>query len=266
MSTTQPFTILQLSDPHILPSPEDTLMGVNTEYYWQSVFNLAMQNHPDAGLIIVSGDLAQKPCPTSYRRILKTLSTTSIPSICLPGNHDDYGLMQQILNLKTINCNKQFVHENWQIISLNSQIKGETGGYLSENELHFLETCLNRYPDLHALITFHHHCIPTGSQWMDTMQITNSDLLFQILADYPQVHAITNGHIHQNLESELNGIPVYSAPSTCFQFKPNSQEFALEKTAPGYRWFTLFSNGKITTNVERLGTDLLELDIYSSGY
>ena len=266
MSAAQPVTILQLSDPHILPSPEDTLMGVNTEYYWQSVFNLAVKNHPDADLIIVSGDLAQKPCPTSYQRILKTLSTTSIPSICLPGNHDDYALMQQILNLETINCSKQIVHDDWQIISLNSQIIGEEGGYLSEQELNFLETCLNRNPDLHALITFHHHCIPTGSQWMDVMQISNSDFLFQMLADYPQVRAITTGHIHQDLESELKGVSVYSAPSTCFQFKPHSQKFALDKTAPGYRWLTLFGNGEIATKVERLETDLIELDTSSSGY
>lgn len=266
MSATLPFTILQLTDLHILPSPDDTLMGVNTEFYWESVLKLAIQNHPNADLIIVSGDLAQEPSPSSYLRILETLSTTSIPSICLPGNHDDYGMMLQTLKLETINCNKQIVLDNWQIISLNSQIIGETGGYLSDDELDFLDTCLKRKPHLHALVTFHHHCIPTGSEWMDTMLITNSDHLFQILANHPQVQAITTGHIHQNLETKLNGISVYGTPSTCFQFKPNSQTFALEQTAPGYRWFKLYVDGKITSAVERLNSDLIELDIYSNGY
>ncbi len=266
MSATQALTILQLTDLHILPSSEDTLMGVNTELYWESVLTMAIQNHPESDLIIVTGDLAQEPSQASYQRILETLSRTSIPSICLPGNHDDYPMMLQTLNRETINCNKQIVFDQWQIISLNSQIIGETGGFLSDTELDFLETSLNRKPGLHSLVTFHHHCVPTGSQWMDTMLIGNSDQLFQRLANYPQVRAITTGHIHQELEINHNGITVYGSPSTCFQFKPQSRSFALEQTAPGYRWFKLHGDGTITSAVERIETDLKELNIYSKGY
>lgn len=266
MSATQPFTVLQLSDLHILPSSEDTLMGVKTEYYWKSVLKLATTNHRDADLIIVSGDLAQEPSPASYQRIQRSLLNTSIPSICLPGNHDDYGMMQKNLNLETVNCNKQVVHGNWQVVSLNSQIIGKTGGFLSENELNFLETCLGRSPHLHTLVTFHHHCIPTNCEWLDTMLIANSNQLFGLLANYPQVHAITTGHIHQDQETKVNGITVYGTPSTCFQFKPHSQTFALEQTAPGYRWFKLYEDGKITTAVERLAGNLSELDMQSKGY
>jgi Icc protein len=40
-----------------------------------------------------------------------------------------------------------------------------------------------------------------------------------------------------------------SSPSTCTQFRPNSDDFALDVRPPGYRWLDLTANGKIQTKV-----------------
>lgn len=266
MNPTSALKILQITDQHILARPQQTLMGVNTDFYWRAVFDHALQNHPDSALIILTGDLCQQPSVSSYQRILQTLTTTSIPCICLPGNHDDFSLMQQTLNHGNVSCNKQMVFEHWQIINLNSQIIGQTGGYLQQDELDFVEQCVNRHPDLHVLVTCHHHCTATGSRWMDTMQIKNSDALFQKLLNFAQIRAITTGHIHQQLETEKGHIRVFGTPSTCFQFKPYSRDFALDSSAPGYRWFELSADGEILSKVERLPVSMDELDVQSGGY
>ncbi len=252
-------SILQLSDLHILAVPEDKLLGINTEHYFHACLEQAFAGKLHFDLILLTGDLAQNPCVASYRRILACLKTYETPCVCLPGNHDDYELMQQVLNTGSINCRKQVFLDNWQLLGLNSQIPGKPGGRLSNKELDFLESCLTENPDYHALIAVHHHCLETKSPWMDTMIIENSEELLAIVAKYPQVKAITTGHIHQILDIKIANLRVLGVPSTCFQFVPGSTEFAVNDTAPGYRLIELYADGRIESEVIRLAGPLAEL-------
>jgi 3',5'-cyclic-AMP phosphodiesterase len=259
-------SILQITDMHILTTPEDTLLGVNTHYYFNAVLNFAFANSPHFDLLLLTGDLAQDPCPSSYQQILNSVLPYEVPCICLPGNHDDLVLMQQVLNSEQVSCRKQLILDNWQLICLNSQIPGAPGGRISDQELFFLEQCLQNNPDHNALIAVHHHCLETKSAWMDTMMIENSQALFSVIDKYPQVQAITTGHIHQIMDVTRNTVRVLGTPSTCFQFKPESWDFALDTTAPGYRTLDLYTDGRIETNVIRLPGQLSGLQFDSQGY
>jgi 3',5'-cyclic-AMP phosphodiesterase len=260
------FSILQITDPHILAAPEATLLGVNTAHYFNAVLEHAFSSKRNFDLCLVTGDLAQDPCPESYKHILSKLQVYGIPCICLPGNHDDYALMQVVLCTEQVNCRKHIVWENWQIISLNSQIPGSAGGYLPVEELTFLDKCLRVNPDLNSLIAVHHHCLQTGSHWMDTMMIENAQELFDLIKPYPMVKTIINGHIHQAMDVQLDCVRVLTTPSTCFQFKPNSESFSLDDTSPGYRWINLYTDGSIDSNVVRLPDPLKGMQENTHGY
>ncbi len=267
-------SILQLSDLHILAAQDDEMFGINTEHYFHACLEQAVrlrslqadmeQQHFD--LILLTGDLAQEPTPESYRRILTALEAYQTSCICLPGNHDDYDLMLQVFNTDRINCRKQVLLDNWQVISLNSQIPGDPGGRLPNEELEFLENCLSENQDRHALIAVHHHCLETKSSWMDTMIIENSRELLAIADKYPQVKAITSGHVHQVMDIKTNSYRVLCAPSTCFQFTPKSPEPAVNDTAPGYRLIELYADGRIESKVVRLPEPLTELQPDAQGY
>lgn len=259
-------SILQLSDLHIMAAPEDKLLGINTEHYFHACIEQAVAAEHHFDLILLTGDLAQEPCPESYRRILARLEAYKTPCICLPGNHDDYQLMQQVLNTGSINCRKQVKLSNWQLISLNSQIPGEAGGRLSNEELAFLEDCLNEHPDRHALIAVHHHCLETKSSWMDGMIIENRQAFLALLDKYPQVKAITHGHIHQVMDIQTATLRVLGAPSTCFQFTPETSKFSVSDTAPGYRLIELYADGRIESEVVRLPEPLAGLQPSKDGY
>lgn len=259
-------SLLQITDLHIQPGLDETFLGINTEHYFLAVLELAFAENRHFDLILLTGDLAQHPCPASYQRILNSLEVYKTPCICLPGNHDDYELMQQIFNASEVSCRKQVLLENWQLICLNSQIPGAPGGRLSKQELTFLEDCLSGHPDHHALIAVHHHCLETKSAWMDTMMIENSPALWAIIDNYPQVKAITTGHIHQVMDIARRAVRVLGSPSTCFQFKPESRDFSLDKAAPGYRRIDLFTDGRIESGVARLSEPLSGLQIDTQGY
>jgi Icc protein len=259
-------SLLQITDMHIRSSPEETLLGVNTAHYFQAVLELAFAGKQRFDAILVTGDLAQDPCPASYQYILETLEAYHIPCICLPGNHDDYQLMQKILNTGQVNCRKQTLLNNWQIICLNSRIPGAPGGYVSKSELLFLETCLKGQSERHTLIAVHHHCITSKSPWMDTMMIENGAELLALVNQYPQVKAITFGHIHQALDIKTESLRVLGAPSTCFQFKPETEVFSLDDAAPGCRTLQLYPDGRIESDVIRLPEPLTELQNDTDGY
>jgi Icc protein len=240
-------TLLQISDLHLLPHSGDTMYGIDTEHSFHRVLEYALATHPNIDLILATGDLTQEPCLDSYRRIAETLQSTGVPCICLPGNHDDPALMQSALNKDRVSCNKQTFLGSWQIIALNSLIPGKPGGRLDERELRFLEDCLRAHPDRYALIAVHHHCQSTGSLWMDTMMIDNSEEFLTVLRRYPKVRAVTCGHVHQAMDRQAGEIRLFSAPSTCFQFTPNSLAFSLDDAGPGYRIVRLYPDGSLET-------------------
>jgi len=84
------------------------------------------------------------------------------------------------------------------------------------------------------------------------MTIENSDQLFSIIKKHQQVKAICYGHIHQETEEVINNTLILGTPSTCFQFKPLSVDYALDSNKPGYRVFSLYTNGLIESTVYRL--------------
>jgi len=245
-------TLLQISDLHLLPHVGETMLGIDTEYYFHRILDHAFKTHPKIDLVLVTGDLTQEPNLDSYRRIAQKLQTYDTPCICLPGNHDDLAQMQSTLTVGQISCNKQTVIGNWQIIALNSQIPGKPGGRLDKQELEFLEDCLRACPDRHALIAVHHHCLTIASPWLDAMMIENSEEFFAVLRRHPEVKAVTCGHIHQVMDRQIEAIRIFSAPSTCFQFEPESLAFSVVDTAPGYRMIELYPDGGLETTVHRL--------------
>ncbi|MGR9086288.1 MAG: 3',5'-cyclic-AMP phosphodiesterase [Gammaproteobacteria bacterium] len=267
MKNTDPaVSVLHITDLHMMPKPGDTLLGVDTEKSFQAVLEKAFSEPDGFDLILVTGDLAQDPSRSGYQKIQSALNALPTPSICLPGNHDDYALMREIFNSGHISCRKQTIVKNWQIICLNSQIQDFPGGHLSVLELNFLDRCLEQNPGKPALIAVHHHCLETYSVWMDTMMIDNSPELISVLDRHPEIKAIICGHIHQVMDRRIGSIRVLGTPSTCFQFTPESRDFSIDDAAPGYRTLKLYADGRIESKVSRLSNKLSGLKIDSDSY
>jgi Icc protein len=263
---TSHFSVLQLSDLHILPEFDDKLLGVATERYFHTVLNHAFEQQENYDLLLLSGDLAHSPCEKSYTRILEKVSQYHLPTRCLAGNHDDFDLMQKIFNTQNVTCEKQTILGGWQILTLNSQIVGSAKGHLARSELDFLEKMLHENANLFTLIVVHHNFLPTHSAWLDKMIIQNNDEFLQIVEQHKNVKVITTGHIHQELHEKIGDVFILGTPSTCFQFLPKSEHFSMDKTVPGYRVLNLFEDGEVSTTVHRLATPLAELELDAAGY
>ncbi|XSG83972.1 MAG: 3',5'-cyclic-AMP phosphodiesterase [Methylohalobius sp. ZOD2] len=263
----KPLRLLQISDSHLLEHPRQTLMGVNTERSFREVL-IRFQNTEEwpPDLILVTGDLVQDPFPGAYERLFDYLENLEIPWACLPGNHDDPAMMARIMCRKEQHCAGRILSRSWQIICLNSHRYDSHGGHLSPKELEYLTGCLEETPDLFTLIALHHPPLSVGSTWMDTMRLDNGPELLDCLARFPNVKGVIFGHVHQVFESEYRSIRLWSTPSTCFQFQPKSETFALDVEAAGWRWLELYPNGQIHTWVKRLDHPPPDLDFSLAGY
>jgi Icc protein len=89
--------------------------------------------------------------------------------------------------------------------------------------------------------------------------------LFEVIDRHPQVHLVIFGHIHQELERSHRGVHYLGCPSTCIQFLPQSDKFALDETELGFRLINLYPDGTFQTQVERVAY-AHQLDIAATGY
>jgi len=243
-------TILQFSDLHLLTQPNKQIHHVSPEQSFLQIFNQAIAENPSVDLILLTGDLAEEPYQSVYQRLNLWLTPFQIPIVCLPGNHDNYQIMQSTFTQPPVTCNKLTRLQNWQIIALNSQIIGEKGGSIAALEMDFLKDTLANSEDYFTIIAIHHHCIPSQSKWMDRMQLENSDDFLKTLAQYKQVKLVLSGHAHQSLKAIRYGITILGTPSTCYQFKAKSDSFAITNSPACYRWVSLYTNGEIESKVE----------------
>lgn len=259
--------VLQLTDCHLLLRPGDTLMGVNTENSLKEVLgHLQRSRNWPPDLIVLTGDLAQIPEGPVYQRLRNYLLPLSVPCVFLPGNHDDPATMNNCLAGGPIRSVHRIQAGSWQILCLNTQQRGSAKGHLREESFELLQQTLSTYPDHFTLIAMHHHPVPVGSFWMDTMQLDNGERFLDLLASCGNVKAVIFGHVHQAFASTHHRIQLLSTPSTCFQFKPKSRDFALDGAAAGWRWLWLRQNGSWDTEINRLDHPPPGLNFSLEGY
>lgn len=258
--------LLQLTDCHILASPGERLLGLDTRRSFEAVSADAIANCGEIDLLLATGDLSQDGSASSYQYLAQRLEDIGIPTFWLPGNHDQGEALGAHFKGKNIHASKLIMAGAWLILMLDSTLNGEVHGRVSQDQLEFMDRALGLHPERHALVCLHHQAVDTGSQWLDLKGLRNSDQLRDRLTRHENVRAVLWGHVHQETHLTRDGIEWMSTPSTCAQFKPGSKEFAVGTEAPGYRQLRLNADGSIETRVRRVALAGLDIDYASAGY
>jgi Icc protein len=184
----------------------------------------------------------------------------------MPGNHDAANPMSRILGRNAISLESSVRCGKWNLVFLDSTIPGEEGGHLNRTQLEILGSSLAANSKAHTLVCLHHQPVPVGSPWLDTMALDNPEDFFSIVDRSPQVRAIIWGHVHQAFRAERGGVTLLGTPSTCVQFLPGTQGFALDTLTPGFRWLDLHSDGRIESGIRRIAAYPSPMDLTSGGY
>jgi Icc protein len=258
--------LLQISDMHLYADPDGCLLGQNTRKTFEAVIALARSRNWPPDALLLTGDLVHDEQLTGYHWLKDRLIQLGVPCHCIPGNHDRVDLIAGYLDPHAIESLRVARIGDWDVILLDSSIPYEEGGYLVPHILTGLDQHLARRPRRNTLICLHHQPIPMGSEWLDTMMVENRGDFLDVLGRHPQVRGVIWGHVHQELSTTHGALRMLSVPSTCIQFLPGSEDFALDTATPGYRWLELHADGSIDTGVERIDAYPDPLKLTNSGY
>ncbi len=265
MREASPLLIAQVTDTHLLATSKGELLGLQTEASLKAVLEEIKELTPKPQRLLLTGDLSQDESLASYQRLYQQLEPLRIPAYWLPGNHDQLDLMQETLTTPPTYGDKSFQLGGWQFVLLNSAVPGRVYGYLSGETLDWLDKQLYNSPDTPTLVALHHPPFSVNSSWIDTSRLQNPEELFAVLDRHPQVRLVLFGHIHQHFERDRAGVRYLASPSSSIQFKPKSDQFALDEIQPGYRLLWLYQNGKFETAVKRVQFNY-SLDLAATGY
>jgi 3',5'-cyclic-AMP phosphodiesterase len=253
--------LVQLTDCHLGPDSHYMLAGIHTHDSFRAVLAALRGSHVAADLIMVTGDIAAHGSPDAYRAFLGEMS--ALPFRWLPGNHDDFALMNSLDAEAFAACQSI---GNWRLLSLNTAVPDRVGGSLDQQQLQWLDETLAEDSISPAIIFMHHPPMDIGCRWLDRQQVANGVELASVLRGRDQVKAIVTGHVHQDVSRCFAGIQLYTTPSTCFQFAPAREEFGLDSLPPGYRWLNLYRDGSLETGVVLLEDYPESVDVGVQGY
>lgn len=255
--------VLQLTDLHLYLDTNKKTAGINNQQSFDNCLHQALNDNIHCDLILLTGDLVNEVKSKIYDRIFDQLEKTGIPFACIAGNHDvtdelnthlAYKKHEYVAHTRDSRLLSRHIIKanNWHILLVDSSVPGHVYGYLGKENIEWLQQTL---AIIHTpvIIAMHHHVLPMTSSWINQHITKDADDFWQVVTMYSNIKAVITGHVHQKYETDYCNTWVYATPSTCYQFKPNCNDFTLDVNAqPGYRWLQLDQEGKIKSWIRRL--------------
>jgi Icc protein len=236
--------ILHLTDPHLFADTGGDLRGTVTYSSLCSVLEHYRESGWTADLAIVTGDLIQDDSAGAYEHFCTLLGALGLPVHSVPGNHDIRALMRDALSAPPFHYCESLQSGNWLITGIDSCVSGQAGGAVAEQELERLDATIKGSSAANVMVCLHHPPVPMGSKWLDSVGLDNGDEFLQRIAASGKVRLAIFGHVHQPYDAVHNGVTIIGTPSTCRQFAPGSEDFAVDDNPPAYRRISLHVDGR----------------------
>ncbi len=241
--------VLHLTDPHLFADKSGELRGTVT---WDSL-NRVLDHYEAsdwrAERVFVTGDLIQDDSADAYRHFVDALSRLDLPVHCIPGNHDVRPLMRSHLSAPPFDYCASLELGSWLVVGIDSCVDGHPGGRVSDDELDRLAAEIAGSNAEHVLVCLHHPPVEMNSAWLDTVGLDNRALLLSRLAQSGRVRVALFGHVHQAYDQQHGELRIIGTPSTCRQFLPMSDEFAVDNQPPAYRRIEMLADGSLSTEI-----------------
>lgn len=178
---------------------------------------------PAPDLVLVTGDLADIPVPADYVLLRAFLDRLPMPTLVIPGNHDDRESMRAVLGgTRYLPASGEFIQyavEKYpvRLIALDTLIPGEVGGGLCTVRLQWLAERLAESRGTPTLIFMHHPPFITGIRFLDVFAFSGASELEALIRANPQVRLVVCGHFHRSVHRRWADTIAVIAPSTVYQ-------------------------------------------------
>lgn len=229
--------LLWFTDLHIV-APGETLKGVDPAERFGRCLGQALQSHPDADMLVVTGDLAQGGAESAYATLHDMLGGLAIPNRLIPGNHDDLEALEREHYSRAGYSVRRFHRDDLggvALLFLNTMAPGDAPG-LDGEQLDWLADQLEGREVGQTLVFMHHPPFPTGIPAVDDDGFVRRDGLLERLQSARRRPHLLCGHCHRTLSGSWSGIPFTVLSSVHLEFRLNLETPALDsyRSDPAY--------------------------------
>jgi 3',5'-cyclic AMP phosphodiesterase CpdA len=250
--------LVQLSDLHLRAGENGHGPAARLEHAVRHVAAL----QPRARAVLLSGDLVDEPSSAVYEQAHELLAPLGLPVHAIPGNHDDRDMLRARFGPGPAPAGApvQLAADcgPLRLVACDSTVPGSERGELGTARLDWLERTLRERPDTPTLLALHHPPVLTGVRVMDAIALAGKDRLAleALLAEHPQVRAITCGHVHTTMTTAFAGRPLLICPSTNSALRLDLRDrddlpFSSNDVGLGFAVHTLL-DGRLVSHVQAL--------------
>ncbi|QND54829.1 phosphodiesterase (plasmid) [Phyllobacterium sp. 628] len=229
--------IIQVTDLHLV-TPGDILCDLDPLQNLRACITDINHNHPDAELVVFTGDLSDTGGEDTYRALAKELENLVPPYRLLMGNHDNRDAFLQVFD--AIKPEEGFVQSvldtaEGRLIFLDTLAEGRVDGCLDDARQAWLKRQLVEAADRPVFLFLHHPPFPLFLPLIDSYWLADAEALYALLREHGNVRHIFVGHAHRPVAGSWRGIPVSVLRGTNHQnaldFNPDRIMTTLEPPA-----------------------------------
>lgn len=225
--------IAQLSDPHVRPEGMLYQGVVDSNVMFAAAIAQVNALDPRPDLVLLSGDLVDKGTPAEYAHLRKLLAALDVPTLVIPGNHDEREAFHQAfvdhLYLPAAGPMNYVAGEHGavRVVALDVTLPGQHHGAVSEEGARWLESTLAEEPSRPTIVMMHQPPFASGVPYLDDYLCREGGRLAGVVARHPQVERIVCGHVHRFMQLRFGGTMLCTAPSTttaiALQLRPDAE-------------------------------------------
>lgn len=211
---------IHITDTHLVEQGH-ALYGLDPCKRLARCLDSVIQDHSDAGLCVVTGDLAHVGHRDAYRQLSEQLARLPMPVLPILGNHDNRANFREFFPQVQTDANGFVQYEapigEYRGIFLDTNEPGVSHGVLCEKRAQWLADRLAE-DDRPVLLFMHHPAFPLGIPSMDRIALLETGPFQAALQGHTQrIRHLFFGHIHRPIFGSWRGIPFSTMRGTNHQ-------------------------------------------------
>jgi 3',5'-cyclic AMP phosphodiesterase CpdA len=247
-------TFVHFSDTHIV-RPGVRLRDVDTIETLTRVIDAVNRLDPQPAFVVIGGDLVSpdvdpevktngrvlsvRDYERSYDIFHTLVSRLHVPVHYVMGNHDRRVPFRRVISHDPQPTDQPYHYAfsagPYRLCVLDSLEPQRDSGYLGHAQLAWLRKQLQQHDDQPTILIVHHQVVPVGVPVLDQIMLLDAEDLWQVVHEVDNVCAVLCGHVHRAFAGQRDGIPVFTTPSTCFQFAEAPNGLAVSGDPPMLR-------------------------------
>ncbi|GAB2560955.1 metallophosphoesterase [Spirosoma aerophilum] len=236
-----------LTDMHIGADGE-LVQGVDVRQNFLKALDAVAELKPNC--LVLGGDLCNtKSDPAIYTWIRKQIDQLPFPNYVIAGNHDDPVIMAEVFN-KRHNLVSGELYYALPLEGRPALFLDSSKGAFSDTQWEWLREYMVALRDNNVVIFMHHPPLPADVPFMDRkFAFRQSDEFLDLIRDLPCHVTVVCGHYHVEKTVQRGNLLVLLTPSTFYQLKQDTPEFAIDNYQIGVREVNLTTHGTNSTVV-----------------